>query len=548
MIDGSQPSSRGLEVTVFSKTTRLPGTSKGSDAARGPARPVLLVVAMALLATVLVGVSPDSGGAAASDEVVGWVLDAGGQVVPLGGAPFYGDISDRTGVQPVALVATPSGKGYYIAEANGRVNAFGDAVFRGDPSGLVLDRPIVDMALSTSGHGYLLLGSDGGVFNYGNLGFYGSVPQLVPLAAQTTKAVAIIGSPDGKGYWIVHDDGGMFTFGSARFHGSVPQFVPSGQLAGPIVAAMPSTDFSGYGMVGSDGGVFAFGSYAFRGSQALAAGTAAYVGGSSVPDGGYVLLDSAGGIHRFGAPGSGGKVVGTKAQVVSGSVDVAIIGTRALTASTTTPTTHKPATTTTTKATTTTTKATTTTTKATTTTTSGGGGQGNQVTVFNVTGNAGPAQYIEPSIGGPSNFTSPVNYTAGSAYIRYNVITMPSTKPVNIQICFWDHMNGNWKLETCSSESALTVTKPGVYYVNLKAPGGWWKITGSFPWYQRPDVVRIMVKDAATKKLMMSSKCGSYCYTGNDLSSRVPIKIQAELIFTSGGTFNPPASWTGFNP
>ena len=544
---------------MLSKATRLSKATQSSKATRltadtgQPIRPVMLMLVVALLATVLVAVSPDSGGAAGSDEVVGWVLDDTGQVVSLGGAPFYGDISDRPDAQPVALVPTPSGKGYYVAEADGRVTAFGDAVFRGDPSGLALDRPIVDMALSSSGHGYLLLGSDGGVFNYGNLGFYGSVPQFVPLAAQTTRAVAIIGSPDGKGYWIVHDDGGMFTFGSARFHGSVPQYVPTGRLAGPIVAAMPSTDFAGYGMVGSDGGVFAFGSYAFRGSQALAASRSTYVGGSSVPDGGYVLLDADGGIHRFGAPGSSGKVLDTKAQVASRSVDVAIIGTRALTAPTTTPTTRKPvtttkATTTTTKATTTTTKATTTTQATTTTTSGGGGGQGNQVTVFNVTGDAGPSAYIEPPIGGPSNFTSPVNYASGTAYIRYNVITMPSNKPVNLQVCFWDHMNGNWKLETCSSENALTVTTPGVYYVNLKSPNSWFKITGTFPWYQRPDVVRVMVKDTATKKLMMSSKCGTYCYTGSDLSSRVPIRIQAELIFTDGGTFSPPASWTGFNP
>jgi hypothetical protein len=28
--------------------------------------------------------------------------------------------------------------------------------------------------------------------------------------------------PDGKGYWLVASDGGVFTFGDAGFFGSVP--------------------------------------------------------------------------------------------------------------------------------------------------------------------------------------------------------------------------------------------------------------------------------------------------------------------------------------
>ncbi len=77
----------------------------------------------------------------------------------------------------------------------------------------------VGMADTADGNGYWLVQAGGGVFSYGNVHFYGSLPGLgiVPAA----QIVGIVATPDGKGYWLVGADGGVFSFGDARFFGSI---------------------------------------------------------------------------------------------------------------------------------------------------------------------------------------------------------------------------------------------------------------------------------------------------------------------------------------
>jgi hypothetical protein len=74
----------------------------------------------------------------------------------------------------VALVATPDGKGYWVATSTGGVYSFGDAGFDGSMSGRALNAPIVGMAATPSGDGYWLVASDGGIFSFGDAGFFGS--------------------------------------------------------------------------------------------------------------------------------------------------------------------------------------------------------------------------------------------------------------------------------------------------------------------------------------------------------------------------------------
>ena len=60
------------------------------------------------------------------------------------------------------------------------------------------------------------MAADGGVFSFGDAGFYGS-------QAGSTLNAPIVGMPataDGKGYWAVASDGGVFSFGDAAFVGS----------------------------------------------------------------------------------------------------------------------------------------------------------------------------------------------------------------------------------------------------------------------------------------------------------------------------------------
>ncbi|HEY5109905.1 MAG TPA: hypothetical protein VII96_09895, partial [Acidimicrobiales bacterium] len=68
----------------------------------------------------------------------------------------------------------------------------------------------------------------------------------------------------GVGYWLVASDGGIFAFGGAAFHGSTGGLV----LQAPIVGMAPTLDGQGYWLAGADAGVFTFGDATFSGSVA----------------------------------------------------------------------------------------------------------------------------------------------------------------------------------------------------------------------------------------------------------------------------------------
>ena len=69
---------------------------------------------------------------------------------------------------------TSDGAGYWIATADGGVYAFGDAGFYGSMGGRHLNAPITGIATTPDRHGYWLLAADGGVFSYGDAHFAGS--------------------------------------------------------------------------------------------------------------------------------------------------------------------------------------------------------------------------------------------------------------------------------------------------------------------------------------------------------------------------------------
>ena len=77
---------------------------------RGAARYVAVALLMASLAVIGSNSSVDAAGA--GDE--GWVVSADGTVTAFGGAPDYGDATG-VGSDAVAIVATPSGLGYFVA-------------------------------------------------------------------------------------------------------------------------------------------------------------------------------------------------------------------------------------------------------------------------------------------------------------------------------------------------------------------------------------------------------------------------------------------------
>jgi hypothetical protein len=163
--------------------------------------------------------------------------------------------------QPVVGMApTPDGKGYWLVAADGGVFNFGDAGFFGSMGAVRLNQPIVGMAVTPDGGGYWLVASDGGIFNFGNAGFFGSMG-----AVRLNKPiVGMAATADGGGYWLVASDGGIFNLGDAGFYGSLGAV----HLNAPIVGMAATHDGGGYWLAGADGGVFNVGDAGFYGSAA----------------------------------------------------------------------------------------------------------------------------------------------------------------------------------------------------------------------------------------------------------------------------------------
>ena len=198
------------------------------------------------------------------------------------------------------MAATPDDAGYWLLASDGGIFAFGDAIFYGSTGGMRLNaadcrdgthtrwcrllargvrrwdlrlrrcqllrlhrlpplaKPIVGMASSIDGTGYWLVASDGGIFAYGDAGFFGStggVPLQRPI-------VAMDAAPDGGGYWLVASDGGIFNFGDVNYYGSTGGM----PLSAPVVGMDRTADGRGYWMVGQDGGIFNYGNAGFFGS------------------------------------------------------------------------------------------------------------------------------------------------------------------------------------------------------------------------------------------------------------------------------------------
>ena len=49
----------------------------------------------------------------------------------------------------------------------------------GEPGNLVLNKPIEGIAATPDGQGYWMVAADGGIFAFGDVGFYGSTGSLV---------------------------------------------------------------------------------------------------------------------------------------------------------------------------------------------------------------------------------------------------------------------------------------------------------------------------------------------------------------------------------
>jgi hypothetical protein len=197
----------------------------------------------------------------------------------------------------VGMAPTSDGGGYWLVGANGSVQAFGDATWQGDLSGLALNKPIVGMAPTSDGKGYWLDASDGGIFSFGDAQFYGSMGG----SHLNQPMVSMASVPDGHGYWMVAADGGIFSFGDAQFYGSMG----GAQLNQPVHGMAVDMATGGYWLVASDGGIFSFNA-PFHGSTGNLVLNKPIVEMEASPSGaGYRFVAADGGIFSFNLPFEG---------------------------------------------------------------------------------------------------------------------------------------------------------------------------------------------------------------------------------------------------
>jgi hypothetical protein len=223
-----------------------------------------------------------------------WLLGADGGVFSFD-APFYGSGLPSVG-SPTAIAATPTGSGYWISDADRLPAAFGSAKSSQGAGCTSLNGATgtwSGVASTGTGHGFLLVSTNGGVMGCGD---------ATPLGGVTTlhlvrPIVGIAATPDGKGYWLVANDGGVFAFGDALFYGSMG----AKPLNAPIEGIASTHSGKGYWLVAADGGVFAFGDAQFSGSMGGKPLVAPMTGIAANPDGsGYWTVAADGGVFSFG--------------------------------------------------------------------------------------------------------------------------------------------------------------------------------------------------------------------------------------------------------
>jgi hypothetical protein len=108
--------------------------------------------------------------------------------------------------------ATPP-TGYWLAASDGGIFSYGDAGFYGSTGDIKLNKPIVTMAPTSTREGYWLAASDGGIFTFGDAAFFGSTGDL----GLNSPVVGMVPTRSGLGYWLVAADVGIFAFGDAVY-------------------------------------------------------------------------------------------------------------------------------------------------------------------------------------------------------------------------------------------------------------------------------------------------------------------------------------------
>jgi hypothetical protein len=147
-----------------------------------------------------------------------FLVGADGGVFAFGDSQYEGSVpGSAIHVTDVASIAsTPDSHGYWVLGSDGTIYNFGTAKDFGNATS---DLPFVGIASTNDGQGIWVTddGGDVGVPAGGDAKFFGDLGSL-----PVFNIVSIVPTGDNGGYWLVGSDGGVFAFGDAPSLGSLP--------------------------------------------------------------------------------------------------------------------------------------------------------------------------------------------------------------------------------------------------------------------------------------------------------------------------------------
>lgn len=204
---------------------------------------------------------------------------------------------DQVCMSVTGFARTTSSTGYWMVTPEGGVFNFGNAAFDGSlaTNGTIPNASIDGIAATPDGGGYWVVGADGGVFNFGSALYEGGCPGLPNKCNATTVAISADPASSHTAYWTMTAVGSIYTWGGAPYYGGSPT-----GYTGTFVAMAPTPDGGGYWLVDSTGQIYNYGDARYLGGSPSGY-SGSFVGMSATPDGGgYWLVDSTGQIYTYG--------------------------------------------------------------------------------------------------------------------------------------------------------------------------------------------------------------------------------------------------------
>ena len=168
--------------------------------------------------------SSDGGSPITGYDVYEGTTSGGESTTPVNPAPL------AAGTTSYTVSGLSDGTTYYFTLKV--INAAGSSPASNEALATPVSPPASPPPVAASS-GYWEAASDGGIFAFGDAGFYGS------MGAKHLNApiVGIAATADGLGYWEVASDGGVFAFGDAGFYGSMG----AKHLNAPVVGVVGAT-------------------------------------------------------------------------------------------------------------------------------------------------------------------------------------------------------------------------------------------------------------------------------------------------------------------